>query len=54
MGEFEAHVRCVFPWLWVTDFEVFWVFFYFNFLKILRNVCTWLPVGGAQCKPNSQ
>jgi len=27
VGEFEAHVRCVFPWLLVTDFEFVFVFF---------------------------
>lgn len=46
MGEFEAHVRCVFPWLLVTDFEFVFVFLFY--------VCTGLLVGGAQCKPNSQ
>lgn len=30
MDEFEAHVRCVLPWLWVTEDSVV-VFFYFYY-----------------------
>lgn len=37
MDECDAHVYCVSPWLWVTDYEIF-------FIIMISNVCTGSPV----------